>query len=340
MIHFGRLLLIFLFSLFSLFVISCSSSTSPVSNRLDPDEHTFANNDLKSARSVIAVYDAFIDPGSEIFTIEPATREVAYHAPLTAIYPDVLTISDYGFSPNFWADIQITHPLIGSGIDCFDPRVIACLPANPGVSMVYPELSVVMNNSVVIEPDGYTKLFDNPLILGDTNAYKVYFKNQPYRRWSSLGAVSSVERWDMDISGFGGPLQFQLVVDVSTNYPADSQPRVDNCREPFLIQAEQDMALPETGGSAEITVTISKWQGRTSIGDVQIECPDIFSGLINPGFISDGYAPFEYIYSGSISNELNAPAGVYNMLVSACDADSGMCSYQEFDITVTGELGS
>jgi hypothetical protein len=150
--------------------IACSNGKSPVEPAID--DTSAISSDLPSSsiadignRSLLGVYDAVIDPVAKTFTITPDNRSAQYHFPLTQMYPNVLKITGYGFTPNLWADIKLVHPYPGSGIKGYDPRVIAILPANPGVRFIYPVLGVGGNNAVVLEPDGYTKLFDELGVL-------------------------------------------------------------------------------------------------------------------------------------------------------------------------------
>jgi len=292
----------------------------------------------ETSRDVLAVYDAVIDTEAGTFTVTPIARVGTYHFPLTQYYPNVLKIVGYGFTPNFWADIKLTHPYPGSGIDGFDPRVIAILPANPGVRFNYPILNAVGNNSVVLEPDGYTKLFDNlgGLIAGNTNPFKAYFKDQPYRVWSSTGVTSETQRWNLNLSGFGGPMQYKLIVDVSTKYPNPPQPVVDNAPEPVEIDSSAfGECFNQDGGSANITVTLLDWQGRMTVGGVQVEAPGLFNGTVSLSYVGPGQNPNEYVYKGTISNEKVAPAGEYKYLVAAWDQATGIYIYNEFKVKVS-----
>jgi len=332
-----------LFTLLCIFFITmmfvgCSKAKSIVEPSTDIMNEIPASFDGATGnRGVIAVYDAVIDPEAKTFKVEPCVRDLAYHYPLTQLYPNSLSITAYGFTPNFWAEIKLSHPLPGSGIDGFDPRVITILPARTGVSFYYPTLNAYANNSVVLEPDGYTKLFDNlgGSIFGNTNPFKAYFKDQPYRRWSSTGVTSETQRWQMNLSGFGGSMQFKLVVDVSTNYPNPPQSEIDNSAEPIQISASVGSGLTNEGGSAEIDVTIFDWQGRMSIGGVLVEAPDLFNGSVNLSYSTPGPYPNEYIYIGTITNEKLAPAGEYKYLVAAWDQTTSIYIYNEFTVKVS-----
>ena len=325
------LLLVVIFSF-----VACSGGETPVEPAGDlidiPESYIIS---VDHGRSILGMYRAEINPDVGTFSIEPVDRSSAYHFNLTTLYPNVLTITGYGFIPNFWADIRLSHPLPGSGISAFDARVIAVLPANDGVSMIYPTMNVSANNSVLLEPDGYTKLWDHPGLPGNTNPFMAYFKDQPYRIWRSIATTEETRRWEMDLAGFGGPLNFFLIVDVSTNFPSPPQSVIDNAPEPVQIDAEISSGLTPDGGSATVEVTLLDWQGQSGIGGVRIEAPYLFTGVEYLSFDGAGPNPNEYSYSGTISNELHAPEGEYNLLVATWDQTSMIFNYMEFIANVS-----
>jgi len=322
---------------------SCSGGKNPVELKSPeqsslPDYIGVAESNDISNQTMLAVYDAVIDPVAKTFNITPSERIADYHFPLTQLYPNCLQIVGYGWTPNFWADIKLTHPLPGSGIDGFDPRVIAILPANPGVSFNYPIFNCIGNNSVVMEPDGYTKLFDNlaASIPGNTNPFKAYFKDQPYRVWSSTGVTSETQRWNLNLAGFGGPIQFKLVVDISTNYPNPPQPVVDNAPEPVEIKAEVKNDLP-IGGSATVEVLLKDWQGYNNINCV-LESPSLFNGVAQLSYTGQGPYPDTYIFTGTITNELHAPESEYKVLIAAWDTATLIPIFDETIAIVSSEI--
>ena len=332
-----------IFILLSIVVLSiaCSKSDSPImpsddySSGISQDlpESALSGN---SNRTILAVYDVVIDPVKQTLTIEPDNRSAQYHYPLSLLISNVLQITDFGWTPNFWADIKLVHPHPGTGITGYDPRVIAIIPARDGVSMNYPTLDVHANNSVILEPDGYTKLFDEVTgAAGNANPFKAYFKDQPYRKWSGTGVTQETQRWQMNIAGFGGPIRFVLLVDVSTNYPNPPQPIIDNSPEPFQLDVVIGEGLTDHGGIADITATIFDWQGRITVGGVQIEAPDLIDGAIDLPFTGPGQHQYEFIYTGTITNEKLAPGGEYNYLVTAWDETTGINIYDEFKVVVS-----
>ena len=339
-------IIIFTIMMFAITLASCSASSknqSPLepSNQSNDLPLSFGTKDT-SGRSILAVYDLVIDPVAKTFAITPSERTADYHFPLTRLYPNVLKIVGYGWTPNFWADIKLAHPFPGSGIDGFDPRIIAILPANAGVRFIYPTLGVGGNNKVVLEPDGYTPLFDNlgAGIPGNVNPFKAYFKDQPNRVWSSTGVISETQRWQINLSGFGGPMVFKLVVDVSTNYPNPSTPIVNNASEPVNISAVIGSGLTSDGGSADITITVLDWQGKSRIGGVIIESPQLFVSLTACSYYGPGPLPYEYVFTGEITNTLHAPEGKYAILVASWDTTTEISAYNEFNVAVTPPINT
>jgi hypothetical protein len=331
----SRLLLYMAILSITFALCSCSRHSNgindPVTGDLTPGTPNVAT---PVNHGVIAVFDAFIDPEAGIFTVEPAQRIGAFHFPLTNLFPNVLSIVGYSFGPPFQAQIRLTHPFPTSDIIAFDPRVIACLPARTGVSAQFDTLQVLTNNSVLLYPDGYTSLFDNASLPGNVNPYVAYFKSKSYRQWGAVTGVVETQTWIMDINGFGGPLSFQLVVDVSTNFPAPPTPSTDNCPEPYQMDIDIGNDLTSFGGSTGIEVFVYDWQGHETIQSVKAEAPDIYPGLIDLVYLADGPYPYSFYYAGNLSNKYHAPAGDYDVLVAATDSVTGFTAYGIGIVTV------
>jgi hypothetical protein len=218
--------------------------------------------------------------------------------------------------------------------------VIAILPANPGVRFFYPVFNVAGNNAVLRDPDGYTGLHDGigGAILGNVNPFKSYFEDQPYRVWSSNGVTEETQRWQMDLTGFGGSFQFYLVVDVSLNYPNPPQPVIDNTKEPVAISASIGDGLTIDGGDTSIEVSVLDWQGLDNQPVVSVEIPSLSSSVRNMSFYSLAPQTNHITYRGVIANENAAPKGDYNLLVRALDTESQKTMYKEFTAHVEGEI--
>jgi len=332
--HFKLMLSLMLMAM-ALILASCSGGSAPVNPDIASAQVPDSFGTKLDDGNIVAAYDAVIDPEAGTFTITPTDRVGSYHFPLTQYYPNVLKITAYGWTPNFWADIKLSHPYPGSGISGFDARVIAILPANTGVSFTYPGFVAQGNNKVVLEPDAYTKLFDSlgGTIVGNTNPFKAYFKATDHRIWASTGTTTETQRWQMNLAGFGGALKYKLVVDVSTNYPAAPTPVTDNAKEPVEIKCQVGTGLTPTGGSATVTVALLDWQGQTGTL-CGIEAPALFSGLVMLPYTGPGSDPNTYIFSGSITNSKGAAAGTYPVMVAGADTGTQVYTYKEFSAEV------
>jgi uncharacterized delta-60 repeat protein len=321
-----------------LILISCSGKPENSEFPTAPDFPAHILKDI-SNRDILAVYDAVIDPASQTFTITPVKETSQVHFPLTQLYAYVLQITAVHWTPDFWADIKLIHPFPGTGIDAYDPRVIAILPANPDVSFDYPALNVNANNSVLLEPDGYTALFDElgTSIPGNVNPFRAYFKSRPNRRWSSTEYPNETQRWNMDLDGFAGPLVFKLVVDVSTGFPSPPTDFIDNAPEPVMIDAKILRGMTSGGGKAYVRANILDWQGRSDIGGVRIEAPDLFTGTVNLAYSAYGPNSYEYTYTATISNAHHAPEGEYKALVATWDTSTGIYMYNEIPAIVSDD---
>jgi uncharacterized protein (TIGR03790 family) len=338
------------FRFFTIFLISfllfgCSKIETPITpgQNLNPGEKIEFDEQgalglITGNREVISILVVTIDPVNQTVTLEPTDRIEQVHFELTALYPAALQIAGIGTDPShnndFYADIKLTHPFPGSGIDGFDPRVIAVLSAaDPANIMYFPSYQVLVNNRIVKEPDGYTKLFDRYNLPGNTNPFKAYFKDQPYRRWSSGGPVAETQRWYLDLAGFSGSYQFYLICDVCSGFPNPPYPVTDNAPEPVNISVQLTGDMASNGGYSDVEVTILDWQGSNYV-TVGLECPELFDSIVQLNLIGPGVDPHTYIYRGEIGNYKLAPEGEYNCLVHAFDGFAAAGIYKTIKVRI------
>ncbi|MFH1514198.1 MAG: TIGR03790 family protein, partial [bacterium] len=318
--------------------------TSPTEFNDLPSTGSIGARVNNSNREIIGAYIATINPLDGSIVIEPAERIGEYHFELSSSYPHVVSIIETGYDPShnndFYADIRLSHPFPNSGIDGFDPRIIAVLPANSvNNSVNFPSYDVLANYKVVREPDGYTKLFDKWNLAGNTNPLMSYFKNEDHRRFSSTGNTSETIRWYLDLSGFTSGYQFYLVCDVSTGFPNPPTPVDDNAPEPVQVDVSITGELYANGGYANIEATIIDWQG-TEYVTVGIECPPLFDGITPFTLVGPGTDPDSYVYSGEIGNYKFAQPGDYFCLIHAFDGWSAKGTYKLATITVQGAVAT
>ena len=180
---------------------------------------------------------------------------------------------------------------------------------------------------------GYTKLFDKWDLEGNTNPFKAYFKDVPYRRFSSTEQTSETLRWYLDLAGFEHGYQFYLICDVSTGFPNAPEPVTDNAPEPVSADVVITGDLYANGGYADVEVTITDWQG-TDYVTVGIESPALFDSTVSLDYIGPGVEPDTYVYSGEIGNYKNTPPGEYFCLINAFDGFAAKGIYTIFKVTV------
>ena len=325
----------------ALTVFGCSRSETPVSpthNYDIPSTGSIGVSVDNSNREIIAGYLVTINPLDESFLLEPTERIGEYHFQLSSQYPQVLSVVETGYdsahNDDFYADIRLSHPFPESGIDGFDPRIIAVLPADSVDNSVnFPSYDVLANYKVVMEPDGYTKLYDKWDLEGNTNPFISYFKNEEYRRFSSTGNTSQTIRWYLDLSGFTGGYRFYLICDVSTGFPDPPAPVDDNATEPVQLDVSITGDIYSNGGYAIVETQIIDWQG-TEYVTLGIECPALFDGKVQLDLDGPGLDPDSYIYSGEIGNYNSAPPGDYFCLVLAYDGWTAKGIYKIVTITV------
>ena len=74
--------------------------------------------------------------------------------------------------------------------------------------------------------------------------------------------------------------------------------------------------------------TFLDWQGPGEI-KCKVEAPDLFEGAVELLYSGSGPNPNEYVFTGSISNELSAPPGEYDVLLAAWDINVGNHIFKE-----------
>lgn len=329
----------------ALIITGCSNSNSPV----QPDDQTISpsiddqNGNLgtrieNSNREIVAVNLVTYNADDASFSLEPADRIGQYTFNLSDAYPNVIAFTETGNDPehndDFYADIRLIHPFPDSGIDAFDARIIAVLPADSvNNSMMFPSFNVLANNKVVMEPDGYTKVFDKWDLEGNTNPFMAYFKDVPNRRFSSTGQISETLRWYLDLSGFTHGYQFYVICVVSTGFPNPPTPVTDNTPEPVSADVVITGDMYANGGLVDFEVTIIDWQGIEYV-TVGIESPALFDSTVSLDYIGPGVDPDTYVYSGKIGSYNQAPAGEYLCLINAFDGFAAKGIYTTAKVTV------
>lgn len=280
-------------------------------------------------------------------------RQFVENAPCT----DCFKLVSVQFLPDgeILLGLQLTHPFPGlDEFTCFDPRLIMMFNG----SEVWPELNAIvpragLGDGELLNADGYTRLF-NPVefaphsmparfweysqgklatpgvMNGTLNGYR-YFPVGNDRNYLGSTASSTVEirivlpLWELEI-GYAIDVNWEPADPASTGNPniidvPDDFPMIANMPEAYELSTLASEGLYDDGtGSAELTVKVYDWQDNGDQAEVQVECPDIFDGLIVLDYDSAGpdYAEFNI----EITNEKVAPIGEYDYLIAAKDITS------------------
>ncbi len=244
------------------------------------------------------------------------------------------------------ADVTIRHPFPGLlRYTGFDGRGILISGSNYAFPVSGRSTAWGGQLPQMVNSDGYTALFNptefpetDPPALGyipgklapggdltaTLNPFIAYRPDAPRRMFEAGGQKTRT----VMIRGPQGPFEFgyavdacwQLVdnvVDPLVDFPPDA-----NCLEAYRIDVEIGPGLePDTVTSAPIQVQVFDHQGLDTIASVAVETPELFAGEVALSF-STITGDESYLFTGTITNELEAGIGEYPLLVRVVDTET------------------
>ncbi len=334
-------------------VIGCSSSGG-TGSPLAPDIGSMRDSTFDTGnRYLWGYWVVSVDESHTQFDITPV-REAAYHLNARQFLeddpcPNCITVKSVHPSgqQSLLVDVELRHPFPGMAkYTGFDVRGIFMAGGSLefpswGLSTAHPGLDPYLKN-----PDGYTRMF-NPVefapgsgvlpmleyskgkFASDSgfdatlNAYKNFYSSEN-RHYFACGDAITVT---YDISTGPGAFSFGYAVDASWILPGWTPPSVPddfaisaNCLEAYLINVDIGEGMTDQGGSADVTIDVYDWQGLETIDTVKLISPALFTGEIE-------FTDFENFinfrrYTGQISNDLQAVAEEYPVLVCVTDVGS------------------
>jgi len=267
---------------------------------------------------------------------------------------DCLAIKNFHVLPDdiFSLDVQITHPFPGidnfTGFDVKGIVIFNGSKAWTATDVTVPDSS--LGDGELLNPDGYTRLY-NPvefppgslgvglweyskgalappgLLSGSLNGYRDYQVDTERRMFETTATGLA----HFEIKKPEGPFLFGYAVDAGwlkpdpaltgdpllIDVPGDFSLEA-NCPEAYNLSTSATPGLIHDGsGKAEIFVDVYDWQMDAVSATAQVECPDLFYGLLP---LDVEFTGTEYVrFSGDVYNSLAAPVGEYEFLVSVRD---------------------
>ena len=350
--------------------VGCSSGQSPVTP-VTNSEQVSQNIGNQFNRTIWGYWTIRIDPDSETVEIVP-DREVGSHfnvVRMLEVNPctDCLSISNLSLLPGniLQCDFKLRHPFPGLiKFTGFDVRGVLVTDGDT----LFPEsnrfVSLDGSNPTLINPDGYTNLFNPVEFPGDTapwpilgyfpgklsfgddftgtlNPFMAFCKDNP-RRMFEAGASETVT---VKLKYPSTPFEFGYVVDASwvlvdnvidpeTDFPPEA-----NCLEPYRLEFQMISELTNvTGDTAEVRIEVFDHQGIDTISTVTLECPSLFDGEVYLDFSSQS-GDDSWLYEGVVTNQFGMDNGSYPSLIKAVSVESDanlgeLAAYQVEDILI------
>ena len=347
--------LVFILSITFSLIIGCSGSEPGQVDILPTTPDITINSQVtpdSNPHSLLGMYWVLLDPENSYVEVVPARIQTAHlnirklleEAPCT----DCLAISNLQPQGDgtLKLDITLRHPFPGYPVyTVFDMRLIMMWDG----SEIWPASGLrtqdpLGTDGYIFNSDGYTTIF-NPTdfpqdsgppiftytkgkIASETppdctlNSYIDYYTDENRHFFGS--GQAHTETWHMRLPS-GGPLVLGYAVDCSWEPPVNDPPEnipgdfPDNANkpEPWKLEISQDEDLFDgEGDTANVSVKVFDWQDNW--GGAWIECPDLFTGKIQP---VDSLVTNDFIlYIFEVTNTWGVGEGNYRALVGAYDS--------------------
>jgi uncharacterized delta-60 repeat protein len=380
---------LFLISFIGIFICGCSSNSSQPVSPDNPDsssdlivrEETDANPTGPGHYLMHSGY-IYVDPdhpdGPQVEIIPGRQGEIHLNIlKLLEIAPcdDCFRVVGFDFPEpgKLNVDILIEHPMTGLEYSVFDVRCIMMFNGSHEFPTSGKTISdPALGDGILLNPDGYTALYNGPTLEAptgdyqkyfqgelatwlipdsDINGYKYFITDDPLNNRNAFYAGS----WDVQTFSLQLPTgSFVIGYAVDANWwipistPVDD-PLTDfdlnaNCTEPWKVDVTEQKighGLTITGGLTRLLIDVYDWQGKSTHYAPIIECPELFEGFLTGTWISDGadYSQYEV----SVSNDNLAPVGNYLCLVGVVAIENSpnetpwldLTAYQSCNLEVT-----
>ena len=381
---------IFLIALVGMLICGCSGKSSQPITPDTPEsspgityDNSLAVNSTGGGHRLLNYGFIYINPDEGVVDLIPV-RAGEFHLNILKLLEvgpctDCFRIVGFNFpQPDLLdLDVRIDHPFDFLDLSVFDVRAILMFNG----SHEYPSMGKLMSDpelgdGAVLNPDGYTALYNGSTIgapvgdylkyfpgnlstldipNSDINGFRYFITDDPDNDRNAFYAGSSdVETFSLKLPT--GPFVVGYAVDASWEEPKESpvdDPLEDfsyhaNCIEPWKIEVSEQKicdGLTEIGGETNIIINVHSWQSLLYINYPVIECPDLFDGTISTNHIISGSEPGFYQFMATITNDKLALPGIYKCLIWAeCKENNpeetpwlDLSAYQIFEVEVIEE---
>ena len=182
------------------------------------------------------------------------------------------------------------------------------------------QIFTVLNKKKILNPDGYTDLFD-PLSTPETiNPFIAFAKTKPNRRFPAGPGSFITEQMQLELQpGWIAPVTYIFECSLG-----------ENTKEPYIISNPQQYGvLPDEGGTTVILTDILDWQNDISMATIE-------SFPMNGRITNFSLIPQTNSYRAFVNNYLQAPPGTYPCLIKAESPNpNNINMYQYVDVVVS-----
>jgi hypothetical protein len=281
-----------------------------------------------------------IDPVTLDYAIAPL-RTIQSHLDVTPLFTgfceSCLEVNNIDIVPDELVslDITVTHPVPGNpDLDAFDAKAVILGPPDE----FFPSGSV---SEILLNADGFTKRWSYGQ-WASINGFIDIDPGDPERRFSS--GESTNLHLELAIPE-SEPLTFDFVIDVSWIAPElydPGNPLDDrNQNESYKLSATASgdiCGIPDS--IIDINIEFSDWQDDGYLASVTVQCPALMYGASTGQLVSHSD---KTKFTSEISNENNAPPGIYKALVCVRDIynnseTDSLAVFQIIDIEVTDSI--
>jgi hypothetical protein len=306
----GRIILsLALITLVAVMTACSSNGRNPVSpEAAQGDDQVAMSYDLHQGHNILGEFTMTIDPENNVIEVVPSRNPDSIH----------FNVTPYLYRPPCPAQgcFQFSILNITGTVLTIELRL-----ANPTSLTVYDVRQIFTNlyGKKVLNPDGYTRLFDPPSTPDLINPFIAFAKTDANRKFPGPWIVKTRQLlldWPA-----GQPSAVTFIFECCID---------ENTREPYQIEnQEQYGVLPNEGGTTVILADILDWQNDISKATLN-------TSLINGRITNFSLIPNTNTYRAFVNNYLKRDPGVYPALIVADSPnDLNLSMYHFVDITVS-----